>query len=649
MFRPTLRRIWPLLAVLGLAGRLGSGAWAQATARADTEGVRAVVVLENEYWKLTIWPDLGARIMHAVYKPSGNDWVFKDAGLFCDHVTQQTWPGELMGGKYADEIVAAGPDAATVRVWATINGKGDPTIAGVVWERVMTLKRGDPRLYTIIRLKNATDAPRSPTPWIQNMFYVGGGKENNHYYRPSTTGIQEAWADYTGTRTVLNGSDYIREPVAGWSAVANTANGEGAAFLLSYNDLFWLYNCIGALTAEWWYNPVPLPAGATWETPVTMVPFAGLKSVAYADSTFVAELAPSYKDGQLSAKLNLISDSGQPVNNVSGELTVLSCPDRKVLQTAPISLPTVGAQAAGQSFDLGPLAKTQEAILSVKLSAGTYSATFEQFFDPMAVEKEQFGQVTSDYTVPAPKKVMNFELPATATVQRHDQPHILLYEGLHTRFWGLDYAFRYLNPDSVKVSHHTIFVYGDQLDYMLSSPSDLLQYDLVVLSDVPAEALTDVGQAFVKLYVEHGGSLLILGGMESYGAGSYGAGDLASVLPVKVGGAFDRVELKGGAPLVPTGDLGASLFAPGPAGGAASRAYWVHEIAGVLPGAQVIMTAGGKPAIVTAQVGPGRVAAVLLTPYGVPPAGQTGFWEDNLWPHHLANLMNWLQNKEPAK
>jgi uncharacterized membrane protein len=648
MSRPSLRTLWPLLAVLVLAARLGTGAWAQATARPDTEGARAVVVLENEFWKLTIWPDLGARVMHAIYKPSGNDWVFQDAGLFCDHVTQQTWPGELMKAKYDYEIVSAGPDAATVRVWATINGKGDPTISGVVFERVLTLKQGDPRLYAVVRLKNSTDEPRSPTPWIQNLLYVGGGKENNHYFRPSTTGVQEAWVDYTGTRTVRNGSDFVREPVAGWTALANTKNGEGAAFLMQYNDLFWLYNAIGALTVEWWYNPVPLPPGASWETPVTVVPFEGLKSVAYADSTFVAELAPSYQNGQLSAQLNLISDSGQPVNNVSGELTLLTCPGRQVLKTVPITLPTVAATAAGQSFDLGPLAKTQEAILSVKLTAGTYSATFEQFFDPMAVEKAQFGQVTSDYTIPAPKKVMNFNLPATATVTRHDQPHILLYEGLHTRFWSLDYAFRFLNPDSVKISHHTIFVYGDQLDYMLASPTDLLQYDLVILSDVPADALTDVGQAFLKLYVQHGGSLLILGGMESYGAGAYGDGDLASILPVKVGGAFDRVELKGGAPLVPTGDLGTSLFAL-PAGVQASRAYWLHEIAAVLPGAQVLMTAGGKPAIVTAQIGSGRVAAVLLTPYGVPPPGQTGFWQDTHWPRHLANLMNWLQNKEPAK
>jgi uncharacterized membrane protein len=273
----------------------------------------------------------------------------------------------------------------------------------------------------------------------------------------------------------------------------------------------------------------------------------------------------------------------------------------------------------------------------------------------MAAEKEQFGQVTNDYRIAKPPKEKHFELPAGAMVERHPQPRVLLYEGLHTRYWGLDYAFRYLDVDKVQVSHHTIFVYGDQLDYMVSSPTELLQYDLVVLSDVPAEALTEVGTAFLKLYVERGGSLLVLGGSAAYGAGSYGEGALAALLPVKVGGFFDRVEMKGGVPLTPAGELGATLFPRWPKAGKADqgdnapRVYWMHEIAGLQPGAEVVMKAGDRPAIVTGKVGQGRVAAVLLTPWGVPGEGQTGFWEYRLWPRNLANLMEWLQGKEAGE
>ncbi len=632
-----------------LAMILGAtSAWAQATAREATEGQRQVLVLENEYWTLTVWPDLGARVMHAVYKPSGNDWVFEKGGLFCDHVTQQTWPGELMDAPYQTEVLSTGPEEATVRVWRTIEGKGDVAISGVVFEREMTLRRGDPRVHVVIRVRNETDAPRSPTPWVQNIFYVGGGKTDNRYFRPTTTGVQEAWAEFTATETRRNGADFIPEPIAGWTAVANTVNGEGAAFLVTYNDLFWLYNCIGSLTTEWWYDPVPLAPGASWETPVTLVPFEGLKSVAHADQKLLAGLDTTYRAEQLVATLSLLSSAPEPVPGVRGELTMVSWPERKTLRKEEFTVGEVGSTPRAQSFDLGTVGKTQEVVLQVKLTGDNYGATFEKYFDPLAEEKAQFGQVTSSYRVPKPRKEKTFELPEGAVVERHEQPRVLLYEGLHTRYWGLDYAFRYLDVEKVQRSHHTIFVYGDQLDYMLSSPSELLQYDLVILSNVPAEALTDVGQAFLKLYVERGGSLLVLGGMAAYGAGSYGAGDLASVLPVKVGGFFDRVEIKGGAPLAPSeaGSLGEGLFPRWPRGGNAPRAYWMHQIAGLQPGAEVVMKAGDRPAIVTAKVGEGRVAAVLLTPWGVPAEGQTGFWEYRLWPRHLASLMNWLQGKE---
>ncbi len=631
------------------AACLAPSAWAQATAVQETEEARQVVVMENEFWRLSVWPDTGGRVMHAVYKPTGHDWIFEKGGLFCDHVTQQVWPGELMNAQYDFRILETGPDQATVRVWRTIDGKGDAAISGVVFERDMTLKRGDPRLHAVIRLKNPTGEPRSPTPWVQHILYVGGRKENNHYFRPTTTGIQEGWTEYSGTQTIRHGTEFIREPTAGWTATTNSVSGEGAVFLMSYNDLFWLYNCIGNLTTEWWYDPVPLAPGAAWETPVTMVPFVGLKSVAYADEKVVASLEPAYQDQKLSATLRLLSAVPESLPAVSGELALLTWPEQKALKTEKFDFGEVGSRPVAKSFDLGALTKTQEAVLRVKLSSAGYQASFEQYFDPLAKEKEQFGQVTSNYRLAKPRKVKQFELPAGATVERHEQSRVLLYHGLHTRYWGLDYAFRYLDVEKVQQSYHTIFVYGDQLDYMVSSPTELLQYDLVVLSSVSAEALTDVGQAFLKLYVEHGGSLLILGGSSAYGAGAYGEGDLAAVLPVKVGGFFDRVEIRGGAALTPSGELGESLFPRWPRGDTAPRVYWMHEIGGLQPGAQVVMKAGDRPAVVTAQVGQGRVAAVLLTPWGVPGDGQTGFWEYRLWPRHLASLMNWLMCKEGGR
>jgi uncharacterized membrane protein len=486
-------------------------------------------------------------------------------------------------------------------------------------------------------------------PWSQHCLYVGGSKENDHYFRPTTTGVLEAWADVTATESQRHGLDFVREPVAGWTAVTDTVTGEGAAFLMRYNDLFWLYNCVGGLTVEWWYDPVPLPPGASWETPFTIVPFVGLKSVCHADEHLIASLEPVYREGQLAATLSLLSAAPETLKQVAGELALVSHPDGKVLKTERLDLGDVGAQPVARRLDLGLLAKTQEVVLKVRLQGTGYQAAFEQHFDPLTAEKAQFGQVSATYRIAKPKKQKQFALDPAARVQRHARPRALICEGLHSNYWSLDQALDRLGADAPRIAHHTIFVYGDQLDYMPASPEELLQYDLIVLSNIPAEALTDVGQAFLKLYVERGGGLLVLGGSAAYGAGSYGETDLGAILPVTVAGRFDRVPLIGGALLAPAGKLGEELFARWPAGTKAPRAFWVHKIGGVRPGAQVVLQAGEAPGAVVGSHGEGRVAAVLLTPWGDPPEGTTGFWQWSGWPRQLARLMSWLTQSEGGR
>ena len=623
---------------------IGAGAArAEVALRPATEDGHPVLVMENETWRLTVWPDRGGRVGHAVHKPTGNDWVYPQGGLFLDHVTQQVWPGELLDVPYEYEIRAPGPEQATVRLWRTIKGDGNAAIAGVVFEKELTLKQGDPRLHAVLRLRNPADAPRSPVPWSQHCFFVGGSKENDHYFRPATTGVLEAWANFTTTETKRSGTEFVREPVAGWTAVTDSVTGEGAAFLMRYNDLFWLYNCIGSMTVEWWYDPIPLPPGASWETEVTVIPFVGLKSVAYADERVVASLEPNYRDGRLSVSLDALAASSETVKQVSGELTLVSYPEGKTLKTESIALGDVGQEAAARQLDLGPLAKTQAVVVRVRLQGEGCTASFERHFDPLAAEKAQFGQVSATYRVPKPKKEKQFALDPAARVQVNLPPRVLICEGLHTNYWRLDQALKSLGADPPQIAHHTIFVYGDQLDYMPASPAELLQYDLIVLSNIPAEALTDVGQAFLKLYVERGGGLLVLGGSAAYGAGSYGETDLGALLPVMTDGRFDRVSLGEGAALAPVGKLGGELFWGWPSGPEAPRALWLHKTAGVRPEGEVVLRAGRWPAVVVGPYGQGHVAAVLLTPWGDPPAGTTGFWQWAEWPRWLGRLMDWLR------
>ncbi len=69
-------------------------------------------------------------------------------------------------------------------------------------------------------------------------------------------------------------------------------------------------------------------------------------------------------------------------------------------------------------------------------------------------------------------------------------------------------------------------------------PLDLLRlqaYDLIILENVPADALGLIGQARLASYVsELGGGLVMVGGPASFGAGGYKGGPLEPLLPVKL-------------------------------------------------------------------------------------------------------------------
>lgn len=80
------------------------------------------------------------------------------------------------------------------------------------------------------------------------------------------------------------------------------------------------------------------------------------------------------------------------------------------------------------------------------------------------------------------------------------------------------------------------------LDVVLTAPeampTDLLAlqaHDLVVLQNVPADALGPEGQALLAAYVRDlGGGLLTLGGRESYGAGGWMGSPLEELIPVSL-------------------------------------------------------------------------------------------------------------------
>ena len=143
----------------------------------------------------------------------------------------------------------------------------------------------------------------------------------------------------------------------------------------------------------------------------------------------------------------------------------------------------------------------------------------------------------------------------------------------------------------------------------LEKPEDLAQYRLVVLANIDLRTFTLEPRAWLKGWVEAGGSLMMTGGPYALGRGWWQESDvLAPILPATLT-PFDLRPAPQPLLLAGAGPL-AALKLPSDA-----VTGWVHELT-PKPGAIVALTAGGKPALVLGEAGKGRVALLALAPLG---------------------------------
>ena len=63
----------------------------------------------------------------------------------------------------------------------------------------------------------------------------------------------------------------------------------------------------------------------------------------------------------------------------------------------------------------------------------------------------------------------------------------------------------------------------------------------------------------------------------------------------------------------------------------AGAVQWIQTVPAVRPGAQVLLTAAGRPLLVRGRYGQGAVLVWLGTPMGDPPAGVTPYWQSAGW------------------
>jgi uncharacterized membrane protein len=164
----------------------------------------------------------------------------------------------------------------------------------------------------------------------------------------------------------------------------------------------------------------------------------------------------------------------------------------------------------------------------------------------------------------------------------------------------------------------------------------LMAYDVLVLDNVNARHLGAEKRAMIADFVRQGGGLVVMGGYFNLSLGADHNTYLADLYPVRIAKYADLLR----------DDKGLALKAEKPA--FFEKVDWSKPLyaftvdtSALRDGAEVLLTAGGRPAIVTRPYGQGRVLAVLMNPHGNPAPDLKPYWESTQWPRILAACVAW--------
>lgn len=619
-------------------------AFADATARVEA----AYVVMENDFLRIAIDPQQGGRIVEYVFKPWDNTNLAYPAedngGLTMDMFWQQKWPGELLKHPYEFEIVKAGPDEAVVRVWRVSTGETHgrfiEDVADIRVERTLRLRAGERALHVGVSLTNTAEKGRLVGYWIQNNFFLPGGKEANTWYRPSAHGVDTISTE----KPSPNYWFFVAAPTSGWVGVANDKLNGGLMLLMDYHDLWKLYTNMGSVTTEWFYDRVAIPPGKSWTTEVAIVPTPGLDSYAFGSDPLIAalEIEPGAEKLQVTHKM---TSGTTGLKNVTVRTWAEGA--RGDWKTEPVEqqLAEVSEEVANLVSSLAD-AKHPPLVVRVEVTGTTSEGKKETFrygdyYGGTAGRNVNLESLQPLYAFERPEKAKVFLKPDKIVKAKNDHLRVLFVRGLWHEYSGVDEALGQIPGVEVVDSWYDESDTGSSL---LNFPPDydtMLGFDVVVLANVDGGALGLVGQEMLADFVQAGGGLLVIGGDRTYGQAHFENRSFLKLLPVEIGATSDWHRLPQPVPL----SIGGSDATSGVAFDANTVVLYQHNLQ-PLASATVAVKAGDAAAVVLQQNGAGRTAASLLLPFGEPSAGKTGYWESPQWFTTMRNTLQWLGSGE---
>ncbi|MHB9131702.1 MAG: hypothetical protein ACYDBB_11515 [Armatimonadota bacterium] len=602
-------------------------------------------LLENDLLRIGVNPTKGGMVDEYLVKATGKQLIGEGCNMLADHFWQQIWPGEFMSARYDARIAAASPDAATLEVSCVSHGwNGSNLQNGVKVIRRMTLRDGSPLLFVEIELQNTGEVGRVAGYWSQHILFANGDKsEKQLFYRPSVRGVSEATYESVGDKMTVGPGDsadgFIRDPQHGWMAVMGVQSRNGVAFVMKYDELMFIYNCMSYFTTEWQYRAAGIPAGKSWKTDFVVYPLTGLPRVDYAGRDFAAAVEPSDADGKLTVRLQLIA-SGAPVQQatVDGEMVLVRQPNRPVTPFAVRQVMTLTNSPITQTYQL-PHDSTEPVALRFtvrgKIGDRLVEEKFETWYGAKYGKNWQVDG-TPLYPLPCPQRHVTFLKPDKIEKTINKTPRALLCRGMYAYEYLPDTIFEKMGAELDNSYFKPTGIWPATLSSFPASYEDLMALDVIGVINVDAAALGDTGQEMLKDFVTHGGTLIYGGDMWAYANGNLQKGKLAELLPVTFSEEKKDLQLR----YLKSSPVKVSVNGK-PAGSLAKNVVMLYaaNTFTAKSGAVVHLTCKGQPVLVSWKVGQGRVIAITGTALGDAPKGKALFTRSPAWSAFMADLL----------
>lgn len=536
----------------------------------------------------------------------------------------------------ADFTLTHTQDSKT-QITATLRCRLDEKWAGQELDGcVLTLDfiidQAKPYLELVYSLHNPTDQLRYVSMGLSNCFSLDP-HGNDRTYLPTTRHVLDI------SRSNLIFDYYSRlgqweyEPTAGWFAVRNVNRQQGVVFLYDYNTLEGVYSSGPINTRGWMIDGGALPPGRSWQSRVKCVPFTGMTGVTHASDRLIADVRSTTQADRI--RLDhyvMLLEQTQPVTIDAHVRSLLDQPLNANASTAKLkAAESPGYVQRGVSYL--PVSTHDPLLTELTVSGEGWEESFRYY--------DENGQRTQPIPALELAVFQRTEMPSQnrkdvqvdpALLPQRRKQSVLLYDGVYTEHYHLDKALASWDIKTVNTP-------PARAEYF-PSPLEMDQYSVMILSNVPANAMPGSFLRRMERFVDNGGSLLILGGSYAYGVGRYAHLGLDDWLPVKTH-AFDLQKVENGTLQY----LQSNLQFTVPPLDSDVKIYWAHQVQ-LRPEARILLaTSDGQPVLVTSSKRKGKIACFLGTPLGKPKTNERSLWEWEQWPALVNELMTWLDAK----